>query len=171
VELFTAEQQDEPCVQRPVAAIFVLVWHSPPGMRVHILIKVGNDTTPSTRKFWVSNGDLERFETYSRHRSDDLEEVGEHMAIRNTCGARIGLSALSKPRQGNRLDSRYQRHHLCIAQITFSVTSILWWRDWFWVRSISTVHLPGTFYVVRYSCDVTDAKLYLYRMTNSAILK
>jgi hypothetical protein len=32
---------------------------------------------------------LERFETYSRHRSDDfmdLEEVGEHMA-RNTCRA------------------------------------------------------------------------------------
>jgi hypothetical protein len=50
---------------------------------------------------------MERFETYSRHRSDDLEEVGEHMA-RNTCGARadrIGLSARSKPRQGYRLDS------------------------------------------------------------------
>jgi hypothetical protein len=25
VELFAAEQQDEPCVQRPVSAIFVLV--------------------------------------------------------------------------------------------------------------------------------------------------
>jgi hypothetical protein len=53
--------------------------------------------SPLTRKCWVSNGDLERFETYSRHRSDDLEEVGEHMA-RNTCGDRIGLSVRSKPR-------------------------------------------------------------------------
>jgi hypothetical protein len=39
-----------------------------------------------TRKCLVSNSDLELFETNSRHRSDDLEEVGEHMA-RNTCGA------------------------------------------------------------------------------------